>query len=113
MHARPSQEMLAAARVSDADLALRIERGFPLVGELPVSGGMERVATKDFRDPASLHCEAPRLNADAVRRVAGDRSHGGELRREFLRKASEEARGEGPFSRGTEPRVRAPERALR
>lgn len=99
--------------MSDADLALQIERGFPLVGELPVSGGMERVATRDFRDPPSLHREAPRLNADAVRRVAGDRARGGELRREFLRKASEEARGEGAFSRGTEPRRCAPERALR
>lgn len=105
------QEMLAAARVSDADLARQIEKGFPLVGELPVSGGMERVATKDFRDPAALRREAPRLNADAVRRVAGDRSHDGELRREFLRKASEEARGEGILTRS--PRACSPERAHR
>ncbi|CAK0797818.1 unnamed protein product, partial [Prorocentrum cordatum] len=90
-------DMLAAARVGDADLALPIERGFPLVGELPASCGAGRVATANFRDLASLRREAPRLNDGAVRWVAGERPHDGKLRRECRREANEGARGEGRF----------------
>jgi len=95
-----------AARARDTDLALQIEKGFPLTGVLPASGNLEAVEPGDFRDPESLLRDAPALNEEILLRAANGRTRDSEVRREFVRKAGEEARGAVADVPGRGPRAR-------
>ena len=95
-----------AAKARDTDLALQIEQGFPLTGELPASGNLEAVEPGEFRDPVALLRDAPALNEEILLRAANGCTRDPEVRREFVRKAGEEARGAVAAEPGRGPRAR-------
>ena len=81
-------------------------QGFPLTGELPASGNLEAVEPGEFRDPVALLRDAPALNEEILLRAANGCTRDSEVRREFVRKAGEEARGAVADEPGRGPRAR-------